>query len=341
MRIQAHGDRLALIGCGAAAEWIHLPALHRIGWDPVLLVDPNLDRAQTFADPIGGKSAADHADHLDDFDAALIAVPHALHAPLTCSLLEQGKPVFVEKPMALTSADCERMIATAASTGLPLAVGLMRRQLQAARWLKDLLESEALGKIESFDVRDGFVYEWMVTSDAIWRKEKAGGGVLIDVGVHVLDLVLWWLGPVADLTYKDDSYGGVEADCTIELTMRGGARGVVELSRTRGLRQSAIIHGEKGWIEIGVDSNLLRAEPRELLDLFFSGVRGRSIKEQTYDALFDAQMRDWRRVLTVGAEPAVPGTQAIDSVALIERCYQARREWALPWVRLTESGVNV
>jgi predicted dehydrogenase len=341
MKQPVHGDRLAVVGCGAAAEWLHLPALRRIGWDPELLIDPNLERARMLADQIGAKSASDHVDHLQAFDAALVAVPHALHDPLARSLLEQGKPVFVEKPMALTSADCERMIATAASTGVPLAVGLMRRHLRAARWLKAFLDEGALGRVESFDVRDGFVYEWMVTSDAIWRREKAGGGVLMDVGVHVLDLLLWWLGPFADLSYKDDSYGGVEADCLIELTTPDGARGVVELSRTRGLRQSAIIRGEKGWIEIGIDSNRLRAEPEDLLDLRFNGVRGRSIKEQTSDALYEAQLSDWRRVLTDGGEPAVPGREAIDSVALIERCYQARQEWALPWVRNSEMSADV
>ncbi len=127
------GDRLAVIGCGAAAEKIHLPALRRIRWNPVLLVDPDLDRARSLAQGSGATAAAAHEDHLDDFDAALVATPHALHAPLACSLLEQGKPVFVEKPMAMTAADCARMVDLSISTGLPIAVGLMRRQLQAAR----------------------------------------------------------------------------------------------------------------------------------------------------------------------------------------------------------------
>lgn len=308
-----------------------MPALDRIGWNPVLFVDPNLERARQLA---GNEAipALDHTEYLEDFDAVLVLVPHVLHGPLASTLLEQGKAVLVEKPMAMSQAEAERMVATSASTGSPLAVGLMRRHLHAAQWLKGFLDGGHLGKIQSFDVRDGFVYEWMVVSDAIWRKEKAGGGVLMDVGVHVLDLLLWWLGPARDVAYKDDSYGGVEADCWIDLVMESGASGIVELSRTRNLRQSAIIRGERGLIEIGVDTNLLRAEPGSLLSRRINGVRGRSIKGQTSEDLFDAQLRDWRRVLQEGADPAVPGEEAAAAVALIENSYSVRRTWNLPWV---------
>jgi predicted dehydrogenase len=328
------GDRLALIGCGAAAEKIHLPALRRIKWAPVLLIDPYLDRARSLAAEIDAGADADHSGHLGEFDAALIATPHSLHAQLACSLLEQGKQVFVEKPMALTGAEARLMVDTAATTGGTIAVGLMRRQLRAARWTKALLESRSLGTIESFDIRDGFVYEWMVATDAIWRKNQAGGGVLMDIGPHVLDLLLWWLGPACEVGYRDDSYGGVEADCLIDLTLESGARGTVELSRTRRLRQTAVIHGERGWVEVGVDSNLLRAQPSALLDLRFDGVRGGAIKRQTSNDLFDAQLRSWRRSLTSGSDPEVPGTEAARSVDLIERCYGERLPWELPWVRL-------
>jgi hypothetical protein len=87
-----------------------------------------------------------------------------------------------------------------------------------------LLESGALGKIESFDFREGAVFNWPATTNSFWRRETAGGGVLADQGAHVLDLLLWWLGDFTSLTYVDDSQGGVEADCRLELSMKSGAR---------------------------------------------------------------------------------------------------------------------
>jgi predicted dehydrogenase len=328
------GDRLALIGCGAAAEKIHLPSLRRIRWAPVLFVDPNIDRARSLASGHAAACDLDYAGHLEEFDAALVLTPHSLHAPIACALLEKGKAVFVEKPMAVNGAEATLMVDTAAAAGGTIAVGLMRRQLRAAGWVKAFLESRLLGTIESFDIHDGFVYEWMVATDAIWRKDQAGGGVLMDIGPHVLDLLLWWLGPARDVAYQDDSYGGVEADCLIDLTMESGARGTVEMSRTRRLRQTAIIRGERGLIEVGIDSNLLRAEPSELLDMRFDGVRGGAMKRQTSDELFDAQLRSWRRALLSGEDPEVSGRDAALSIDLIERCYRARRPWELPWVRL-------
>lgn len=325
-------DRLAVVGCGAAARWIHLPALERIGWTPRLFVDPNLERAVNLSTGSGAPASTEYEPHLEDFDAALIAVPHAYHADLACSLLERGKHVFVEKPLALNSADAERMVNTAARTEMTLSVGLMRRQLSAARWLKLILEQGALGGIQAFDVREGSPYEWMVASDAIWRKESAGGGVLVDLGAHVLDLLDWWLGPLEVVEYIDDSYGGVEADCLLTVATRGGATGTIELSRTRKLRQTALIRGERATIEVGTDSNTIRTHPESLSTRRLEGVRGRSLKHQTYDDLFDAQLSHWRAVVNGKAAPAVTGEEAMSSLKTIEEAYRQRRQWSLPWV---------
>ena len=89
---------------------------------------------------------------LDQFDAALVAVPHSLHAPIGLGLIAAGKHVFMEKPLATTAADCERMAEAAAAKGVVLSVGLLRRYLRIARWTKALIESGTLGEIKSFDV---------------------------------------------------------------------------------------------------------------------------------------------------------------------------------------------
>ena len=116
-------------------------------------------------------------------------------------------------------------------------------------FLKKALDSGILGDITSFDFQEGSVYDWPVASDFMFRK-AAGGGVLADTGAHVLDTLLWRVGDWQSVVYRDDSQGGVEADCLLELQMDSGATGTVQMSRSRALRNTYIIRGDRGHLEI-------------------------------------------------------------------------------------------
>jgi len=340
--MKSEQPRIAVIGCGAVTKWRHLPALAKLGVTPVLLVDPDMDRARGLAEAFRVPGvAADYRPHLGEFDAAIIASPHHLHAPVSIDLLGRGVHVLLEKPMAMTAAECDQVMAAAEAGGSVLAVGLMRRYFWAARWLKAALGAGALGPIESFDVREGFIYEWPVASSFFFRKETAGGGVLFDLGAHTLDLLLWWLGDVAEFEYYDDSYGGVEADCKLRLTMASGARGTVELSRTRNLRNTAVLRGPRGEIEIGLDRNYLRADPAGLLSYKKDEVRANVLPEDVLKELnemFVLQAEDWLRAIREGVPPQVPGAEAKRSIGLIGACYANRRRWELPWVHTGGRG---
>ena len=73
-------------------------------------------------------------------------------------------------------------------------------------------------------MHQGVIPRWPFATDFLLKKEMAGGGVLADFGVHVLDLLLWWLGDWAEVEYRDDAMGGIESDCEMRLTMRSGRR---------------------------------------------------------------------------------------------------------------------
>ena len=157
--------------------------------------------------------------------------------------------------MALSVAECDHMLEAAEAGSALLAVGLMRRYSHAGQFAKWVIDSGLLGQITSFSFQDGFVYAWPTASDAFLRKELAGGGVLIDLGAHTLDQLLWWLGEVESFDYADDSYGGVEADCILELVLKSGAKGRVELSRTRDLSMRAFIKGDKAELDFSLVRN--------------------------------------------------------------------------------------
>lgn len=329
--------RVAVIGCGAVAELNHLPAASRCeDVEVTVLVDKNLQRARTLAGEFGVGEVLDDYRHLGGkADAAIIALPHALHARAAVDLMGQGMDVLVEKPMALTAAECDQMIAAAQEHGVNLAVGLMRRFLDSHRLVKNLIDNGVLGKITSFDIREGHVFGWPAASDFFFRREAAGGGVLMDIGVHTLDSLLWWLGDYESVEYRDDCYGGVEANCRLDMKMRSGAEGTVEISRTRNLRNTAIIRGEKGWVEVDVEGNSLSFFPEgdEV------GVSGTAVMQGPNSAstphiphrLFYDQLSDWVGANRNGHKPLVTGEEGRRSVALIEECYRLRRPLDLPW----------
>jgi predicted dehydrogenase len=249
--------RLAIVGCGAVTELLYLPALRDLRDARVtLLIDTDERRREDLASRFYVQHTRDHVDGCYDlFDAVIIALPNALHAPACIKLLGQRKAALIESPMAISVAECDAMINAAEDASVPLAVGLMQRFLWAHQLARFLLRTEALGRIEGFDFRDGCIYNWPVASDCSFRKEIAGGGVLMDTGAHTLDCLLNWLGDFSEVEYFDDAEGGVEANCLLNLRLQSGVRGVVELSRTRRLRNTAVIRCERGVIEVGLDKD--------------------------------------------------------------------------------------
>ena len=195
---------------------------------------------------------ADHRAAIGRAEAAVVAVPNHLHAPLALDLLRGGLHVLVEKPMALSAADCDAMIAAAAASRARLTVGLQFRFFDSTALVRDLLAADLLGPLRRFDLRLGVVSRWPFATDFALRREAAGGGVLVDYGVHVLDLLLHWLGDLAPRGYRDDAEGGVEANCELELEHASGLRGAVEISRTRNLRNTCVFEGEAARLEVGI-----------------------------------------------------------------------------------------
>ena len=326
--------KLAIVGCGAVTEKFHLPAARDAkGVEVKVLVDKDVSRARTLAREFGVPIATDDWADVDHHaEAALVALPHNLHAPAAMELLGRGIHTLVEKPMALTLQDCDAMIAEAARNGLVLAVGLHRRFGPAFQFTKHSLDLGLIGEVTDFDIREGRTYDWPLKSGFRFEKESSGGGVLVDTGSHVTDLLLWWLGAWKSVEYYDDAMGGVEANCELRLRLQNGVPGFVELSRTRDLRNSCILRGTRGVLEIGVgvDSFVrLRAESHETM-LDGHAVRDGVGREGFLDA-FRKQLEDFACAVHEGRPPLVPGAEGRRSVALIEACYASRRPLTLPW----------
>ena len=325
--------RVVVVGCGAMAETVHLPALAMLPNVRVTaVVDSDLGRARALAQRFAVPSAtADYRDVISLADAAIIAVPHHIHAPIAIDVLRGGVHVLVEKPMALHTRECDAMIDAAAAANRLLAVGLLRRFNDSLRFAKDVLDAGALGTITRVEIREGSIYRWNVASAAMFQPVV--GGVLADIGSHVVDLLAWWFGDCQVLEYSDDAMGGVEANCNIVLRLPIGIDATVELSRTRNLQCTAMLQGTEGTLEVGTKTD-------SAVRLHFRGqqatLSGRptSAGSQPPRALVDLcarELRDFVSAIANGHSPLVTGREGRKSVALVEACYAMRKPLLYPW----------
>jgi predicted dehydrogenase len=338
-RIADSPTRLAIVGCGAVTELCHLPAVKSLrDVKVVALVDTNLKRASLLAKQFDiGYYHDDYRQLPDGIDGAIVALPNYLHAPVTLDLLKQGIPILVEKPMALTARDAEAMVRAADNKELTLQVALMYRFSNGARLVKEAVEEGWLGELKGFSLQWGQQYNWPVASGFAFSKERAGGGQLVDMGSHVLDLLLWWLGQVTELEYADDALGGVEADCRLSLVVEGptgSVSGTVALSRLRDLGTCARLIGQQLTIEYDMASPAnVRIWPTSSPNPAAAFVQEKqSERDQTWDDIYAAQLQAFAGSVRSGAEPLVPGRQVLDTVSLIEKCYSTRKPARLPWM---------
>jgi len=129
-----------------------------------------------------------------DIDAVSIAVPNHLHLPVALAALEAGKHVLMEKPLARTVEEGEQMVAAAKAAGKVLAIAFNRRARHDMQIVKEEVERGAFGRI--YHAKAYWLRRAGIPGLGSWftNKEQAGGGPLIDLGVHVLDMALWLMG---------------------------------------------------------------------------------------------------------------------------------------------------
>jgi predicted dehydrogenase len=327
----------AVVGCGAVAASHYLPALAGCRRaEAVLVVDRDAGRAHAAAARWGVPAVATDAGEVPGrAEAAVVALPNHLHAPVAIDLLRAGVHVLVEKPMGLSTAECDAMIEAAAQGGARLTVGLQFRFFNATELVRDLLAGGLLGPLQGFEMRLGVVSRWPFATDFVLRREAAGGGVLVDYGVHVLDLLLHWLGDWKEVRYRDDAYGGVESDCELDLAFASGVAGTIEISRTRNLRNTCLFIGERGRLEVGIWD----PDPPIVLETAGSAVAlsGRASRDGgaglDFLGAFGRQLDDLAGAVREGREPFISGAEGRRSVFLIEACYAVREPLELPWVR--------
>jgi nucleoside-diphosphate-sugar epimerase/predicted dehydrogenase len=175
-----------------------------------------------------------------------------MHEEAVALSLEAGLPVLCEKPLANESETCRRLDRIAKHYNRPLSVAMVRRLIPWVCAARNGLCGGLIGDLEAITIEHGGRFQWPTQSEAYFSKEH--GGLLLNMGVHYLDMVEDWVGPLVPLEYEDDSEGGVEANFAFKLRTKNGARVRLKLSYTHQLQNEVVLRGSKGKITADVDS---------------------------------------------------------------------------------------
>jgi len=212
--------KVGIIGCGGIAEFKYCMALASI---PEAEVVAFCDIIPEKAVAMSKLYKAENADIYEDYEQLLkddsidvvhVCTPNISHAPITVAALKAGKHVMCEKPMATTYKDAKLMCDTAGETGKQLSVGYQYRCRPEPLYLKEVCKNDELGEIyfaKAHAIRRRGVPTW-----GVFLKEKEqGGGPLIDIGTHALDMTLWMMDNYKPKTVMGTSYKklGDKPDC--------------------------------------------------------------------------------------------------------------------------------
>ena len=203
--------RVGVIGCGAGI--FHLEGYREESRAKIVaLAGLDTDRchqlAKRFEIP---RIYSDYRELLaqDDIDAVSVAVPNNLHLPVALAAFEAGKHVLIEKPLARNAEEGEQMVAAAKAHGKVLAIAFQRRTRHDVALVREQIESGEFGRIyyaKAFWMRRSGIPGW---GSWFTSKEAAGGGPLIDLGVHVLDMALYVLGNPKVLAVSANTYAEI------------------------------------------------------------------------------------------------------------------------------------
>jgi predicted dehydrogenase len=347
--------RIGIIGCGGIANGKHMPSLKKLpNVAMVAFCDIIADKAAKAAADYGTAGAKVYTDYKElladgSIDVIHVCTPNDSHADITIAALESGKHVMCEKPMAKTAADAKRMIEAAKRTGKKLTIGYNNRFRTDSQHLKRVCENGELGEIyfaKAHAIRRRGVPTWGVFLD----EEKQGGGPLIDIGTHALDLTLWMMNNYKPKVVLGSAYHKLSqrknaanawgpwdpSKFTVEdsafgmIVMENGATIVLESSwalNTLDIDEAkCTLCGTEGGADMKDGLRLNSEKHGRLYDvdveLKNSGV---AFYVGNSDSAPDLEMRKWIQAIDEDTEPVVTPEQAFVVSQILEAIYESAK----------------
>jgi len=332
--------KVGIIGLGKMGK-LHLRVSRYMDDARVVAVADPSPRALRAAQKEGVRTVyEDYHELLQDpsVDAVIITLPNFLHLEVALAAVAAGKHVFVEKPLAMTSADCERIDDAAARQGVKLMVGHNYRFFDATRRLKADYDSGAIGDVvlSTLELVHGPLapsLESLPVPEWYFERDKVGMW-LLDLGYHVADLFRWLFGD-AEVVYArlDNHYGfPYEDNAIVVLQSQAGPKGVLHVGYFAKLVFPAfdfrvILHGTAGCLSTDqlVPRNLRLHAAREGMANMLRRITLRRVKPLSYTYFYSSYVEEQRHFfdcLRNGKEPAVGARDAFGTIRLLEDVYR-------------------
>lgn len=326
-------QEITVIGAGAIAEKAYLPAVQAHQRSNLhAVVDTDANRARSVAQQFSANVySTTHHDLLEMTDIAIIATPPQFHAEIAADCLQAGTHVLTEKPVALTSEKARELVAIAEETNTLFGISRQFREAPICQCIQTFVSNGWLGEIDRFSATFGDTTDWDFVSEYRVKPAMAGGGVLTDKGPHILDVICWLFGDDVTIEqYRDDSYGGLEANAMMELSYpESGIRGDIEITGSRALKNQLTIQGSRGQITATPGSN------RAILTDRSTGEETEIVKNESRSTgyLYRVGRQAIRFIDAVEGtgDSVVTAKMDIPILSLIESCYSNRNTLTNSW----------
>ena len=248
-----------LVGCGVISKW-HINAINMIEDASLIGVyDTYALGAQKLAQEYGVKAFSTYEEMLncEEIDIINICTPSGTHAPLIIEAAKAHKNIIVEKPMAITKEQIDDVIDAVEKNNVKLAVISQLRYEEDVIKLKQAIDNKVFGDIISADVYMKYYRSQEYYDSSAWRGtwEMDGGGVLMNQGIHGIDLLKYLVGPVKNVMGMCKTLSrniDVEDTANVLLEFKNGALGVIQGTTTLngGLPRFIHINGTKGYCQL-------------------------------------------------------------------------------------------
>lgn len=346
--------KAGVVGCGGIANGKHFPAIKKNGKiELVAFCDLIKERAEKAKEEYGTPDARVYTDYTElvkeDVDVVYVLTPNNAHAPVSIAAMKAGKHVMCEKPMAKTYAEAKEMVKTAKETGKILTIGYQNRYRADSQYLKSACEADELGEIyyaKAHAIRRRAVPTWGVFID----EEKQGGGPLIDIGTHALDLTLWMMNnyepasvtgstyrKLADQTQTGNAWGDwdpkkftVEDSAFGFIKMKNGATIVLEASWALNSldvdEAKTSLCGTKAGADMKDGLRINRVHHgRQCVEKPDLGAGGVAFYDGTKEKPADIEAEVFYNAVTKGTPLTVEPEQALVVTQLLEAIYESAK----------------